>query len=257
MIDVFGGRGCPLVNPMSPFRREGNTASSPPQKEVGRRMRIIMKTLRGSALLSVMLLASVASTGAIHHVTQSGTSFIPANLTIARTDTVIWTWTSLSHTVTNGTGSTDPNVGTLFDVPLNSLNPTFKYVFGTAGTFPYFCRPHELFGMKGTITVTPLTGVEGQTTPAAIMLGQNFPNPFNPSTRITYSLARAGIVLLKIYDLEGRLVETLAEGTRTAGSHEVAWDGRDTTGNAVSSGVYFCKLTASGRSEIRKMVLLR
>jgi len=210
-----------------------------------------------AALASAALLLSLTVSAAVHNVTQSGTSFSPANIAIAETDTVVWIWTSLNHTVTNGTGAADPNAGTLFDAPLNSLNPTFQYAFGTAGTYPYFCRPHELLGMKGTITVEPLTGVEERTAPPEVTLGQNVPNPFNPSTRIRYSLARPASVLLQIYDIEGALVRTLAEGIRAAGSHEVAWDGRNAAGDALSSGVYFCRLEVPGRSEVRKMVLLR
>lgn len=75
-------------------------------------------------------------------------------------DTVTWQWTSFSHTVTNGTGSGDPNVGRRFDGALSSLSPTFSYTFTTAGTVPYFCRPHELMGMSGTVIVQNTSGVD-------------------------------------------------------------------------------------------------
>ncbi|MBM3320089.1 MAG: plastocyanin [Candidatus Eisenbacteria bacterium] len=94
-------------------------------------------------------------------VTTSGTTFVPASITIQLGDTVRWVNGSLSHTVTSGFGSGDPNAGALFDAPLSGLNPEFFYAFSdTAGTYPYFCRPHEIMGMTGTIIVQPnLSGV--------------------------------------------------------------------------------------------------
>ena len=85
-------------------------------------------------------------------VSASGTSFGPSNVTIQAGDAVKWT-SSGSHTVTSGTGSADPNVGLEFDQALSS-GQTFTFVFTTPGVYPYFCRPHESAGMKGTITVT-------------------------------------------------------------------------------------------------------
>lgn len=85
------------------------------------------------------------------HVSTPGTSFSPAQLRIYTGDTVMWT-SSGGHTVTSGTGASDPNVGSMFDHPLPS-GQTFQWVFIKSGTINYFCRPHELMGMKGTITV--------------------------------------------------------------------------------------------------------
>lgn len=86
-------------------------------------------------------------------VSASGTSFSPANFTITVGDAVRWT-ASGSHTVTSGTGSAAANAGDLFDQALNN-GQTFTYTFSTVGSFPYFCRPHEGAGMKGTVTVAP------------------------------------------------------------------------------------------------------
>lgn len=88
-------------------------------------------------------------------VSASGTSFSPANITIEAGDAVKWSSTG-THTVTSGTGSSAPNVGVLFDQSLPS-GQTFTFTFTTPGTYPYFCRPHEGLGMKGTVTVTERT----------------------------------------------------------------------------------------------------
>lgn len=83
------------------------------------------------------------------------------------------------------------------------------------------------------------------------------PNPFNPRTTISCSLAERGEARLRVYDASGRLVRTLAEGPCEAGGHAVTWDGSDHAGRAVASGVYFVRLEAAGTTDARKMVLLK
>jgi plastocyanin len=85
-------------------------------------------------------------------VSASGTSFNPSNVEIHAGDTVRWV-ASGTHTVTSGTGSSDPSAGALFDHPLSS-GQSYSFVFTSPGTFHYFCVPHEQSGMKGTVTVT-------------------------------------------------------------------------------------------------------
>lgn len=88
-------------------------------------------------------------------------------------------------------------------------------------------------------------------------LRQNVPNPFNPSTRIEFSLAAASDVRLDVYDASGRRVRTLVHGRRPAGVHQAVWDGRDAHGCSVASGVYHVRLEAGDSVDLRKMVLLR
>jgi hypothetical protein len=102
-----------------------------------------------------------------------------------------------------------------------------------------------------------VTGDETPKAPAASFLAQNFPNPFNPTTRIAFGLAAPGNVSLRIYDAAGRLVRVLVEGERSAGHYAELWDGRDSSGRAVASGIYFYRLRAGSFSETRKMALLR
>lgn len=91
----------------------------------------------------------------------------------------------------------------------------------------------------------------------AAALGQNTPNPFNPTTMINFSLGAREHVTVSVYDASGRLVRTLLDETRGAGSHDVQWDGRDDAGVTVGSGVYFYRLTAGNHSESKKMVMLK
>ena len=102
-------------------------------------------------LFQVVYLNAVYS--ATYTVTQSGFVFSPKDITISEGDTVKWQWTNGTHTVTSGTGGLDPDAGKLFDAIISTSNPTFEYVFTSPGVVPYFCRPHEAFGMKGTVTV--------------------------------------------------------------------------------------------------------
>ncbi len=95
-------------------------------------------------------------------------------------------------------------------------------------------------------------------TPATpLTLYQNVPNPFNPATSITYYLPVAGRVNLDVFDIAGAQIAKLFDGMQNAGLHTVQWNGRDVGGRAVSSGIYFCRLTFGKESIKRKMVLLR
>ncbi|HUU29412.1 MAG TPA: carboxypeptidase regulatory-like domain-containing protein [archaeon] len=93
--------------------------------------------------------------------------------------------------------------------------------------------------------------------PRAFALGQNSPNPFNPSTTITYSVSEPGQVRLTVYDLRGRNVVTLIDRYHEAGTYNVQWDGRDSKGGKLSSGVYFYRMNAGAFTRVRKMVLLK
>jgi hypothetical protein len=93
--------------------------------------------------------------------------------------------------------------------------------------------------------------------PNTYSLEQNYPNPFNPETRINYSLPEPAYVKLNIYDINGTLVRTLQEGTKSAGRYEAIWDGKNNTGNKVGSGVYFYRIQANSFSQVKKMILLK
>jgi len=89
-------------------------------------------------------------------------------------------------------------------------------------------------------------------------LSQNYPNPFNPDTWIPYQLAEDSEAIISIYNTSGHLVRTLDLGNRKAGSYQVRWDGKDSKGQILASGVYFYVLkTADGFTNTKKMVLLK
>ena len=85
------------------------------------------------------------------------------------------------------------------------------------------------------------------------------PNPANPSATVTFSLASTGQVKLRIYNVGGRLVRTLVDEQleAAAGPYEVVWDGRDDSGRALASGVFFYQLDAPGYTSAKKLILLK
>ncbi len=109
----------------------------------------------------------------------------------------------------------------------------------------------------GLFRIPAPIGVGGTPSVAGFGLRQNYPNPFNPLTSIVFTLDRAGSASLRVFDVSGRLVRTLVDGPLAAGGHTASWDGRDTSGRLVASGVYSYVLESERESAARKMVLLR
>ncbi|MDP2983901.1 MAG: FlgD immunoglobulin-like domain containing protein [Candidatus Latescibacter sp.] len=98
---------------------------------------------------------------------------------------------------------------------------------------------------------------EDSVLPQVIKIIGNSPNPFNPSTTISFLLAVTGKTELAVYSSTGQKVRTLISGDQTAGTHSAVWDGQDDSGKAVSSGVYFSRLTIGNQTATGKMLLLR
>ncbi|MFH1279650.1 MAG: FlgD immunoglobulin-like domain containing protein [Candidatus Eisenbacteria bacterium] len=93
--------------------------------------------------------------------------------------------------------------------------------------------------------------------PASTRLVGARPNPFNPVTTVQFELGREARVQLKVYDVQGRFVRTLADETMSAGGHTVAWDGRDDNGRSVGSGPYFVRMISGSYDTTSKVVLLK
>ncbi|MBK7142370.1 MAG: T9SS type A sorting domain-containing protein [bacterium] len=93
--------------------------------------------------------------------------------------------------------------------------------------------------------------------PIAVALHPNYPNPFNPSTTISFDLPRRSEVTLAIVNILGQEVARLVNGEVSAGTHSVEWDGRDISGEVVASGVYLYRLETDDGVLSRKMLLLK
>jgi hypothetical protein len=128
------------------------------------------------------------------------------------------------------------------------------------GTYTYYAT-----AMFGTTESEPsnsfvhITTPNPENPPAAIeiaLLG-NYPNPFNPSTSISFQLKEAGPVRMDIYNQKGQLLRTLLNATKAPGLHSVTWDGRDAAGNPSASGIYLYRLSAGSYTSTRKMLMLK
>jgi len=93
--------------------------------------------------------------------------------------------------------------------------------------------------------------------PTVTKLTGNYPNPFNPSTTISFSLKEAGHVSVNIYNMRGQLVKTLVNAELDRNFHEFVWDGRDNSGKTTTSGVYFYKMKAQNYNSTKKMILMK
>ena len=94
-------------------------------------------------------------------------------------------------------------------------------------------------------------------TAAPKMLNQNFPNPFNPETTISFDMPKAAPANLSIYNVKGQLVKTLFNGNAAFGRNNMVWNGTDNNGASVTSGLYFYRLSTDGKVETRKMMLMK
>lgn len=100
-------------------------------------------------------------------------------------------------------------------------------------------------------------GIDDEILPTVFSLAQNFPNPFNPSTRISFDLPEQAFATMVVYNLLGQQVNILANDHMNAGRHMLEWNGLDAHGNSVASGVYFYELRAGDFVSKKKMLLLR
>jgi Secretion system C-terminal sorting domain len=147
---------------------------------------------------------------------------------------------------------------------------SFTWIAKDAGTFDISID--QSTGNSGTVTltdanlsqfnVTEVAVNDGEiTTPSSYMLSQNFPNPFNPSTTIRYTIpsvsnGQDNHVTLKVYDVLGNEVTTLVNENKSAGSYEVEFSAKGKN-TELPSGIYFYKLTAGSFSQTNKMILLK
>lgn len=151
-----------------------------------------------------------------------------------------------------GAGSADFGAATLIDhTVMARMDVTASpYVF-------YFVTATDFAGNEGApAVVNTLSGVGG--TPKQYVLSVSaYPNPFNPATTIRYTVPSSGRVTVAVYDARGLPVATLVDEAHEAGGYTVRWNGRDTAGNGVASGVYFSRISHTAGVRTYKMVLLK
>jgi len=91
----------------------------------------------------------------------------------------------------------------------------------------------------------------------SITLMKNFPNPFRDETTISFYLPYSQKATVEIYNIKGQKVKTLVNEKQTTGEHQIIWDGRDSLGKPVSSGIYFYKMKSGRYTSTKKMILMK
>jgi methionine-rich copper-binding protein CopC len=104
---------------------------------------------------------------------------------------------------------------------------------------------------------TDVANDEAAVLPDKYELAQNYPNPFNPNTRVKFSLPELSNVNLTVFNILGQKVKTLVNKQLPAGSYTAAWDGTDSDGKALATGIYLYRLKADNYSASRKMLLVK
>lgn len=130
--------------------------------------------------------------------------------------------------------------------------------YPAANTLYYYLKQIDLSGHTSRSSMIEVVLTPVQVLPTANELHQNFPNPFNPETTISFDLKSATVVELSIYDMAGQHIRTLAGGQAlSAGSYSYLWDGLDDSGAKVGSGVYLYHLKSGEFTSVKKMALLK
>jgi hypothetical protein len=198
------------------------------------------------------------------------------------TEPLNWDWSvdnpdTLNDEGVNGDAAAGDDIWSITLTFPTGSQKRVEYKFGNGGAdndLPYgtnriFFIDDDTYGVGNpqvleTDTFGILTFVEewetsGSMLPEGFSLLPNYPNPFNPETVITYriGLDRPAPVSLMIYNLLGQQVRTLSEGFQAGGEYQLVWDGRDDTGRALSSGIYFVRLQVGSSGQTRKLVLAR
>lgn len=199
-----------------------------------------------------MLVGPAAAT--IHEVRASGLTFTPDDLTINLGDTVRWVRMDGSHTVTSGTPCAPDG---RFDAPLDLNNPTFEFTFTNAATYSYFCTPHCVFGMTGVIRVSDPSALPDSPDRVDAVRLAAWPNPARGSTELRLHLPGAGEVQVLVFDAGGREVARLHDGSLSSGDHQIAWNGKTSSGEDARGGVYFARARGAAGSAGLTLLLLR
>ncbi len=136
---------------------------------------------------------------------------------------------------------------------------TDGYPIGDLNWYTDTAQRWDMTDWPSAISTATSTAVEENigSLPESFSLEQNYPNPFNPVTSIRFSLRNTGKVKLSIYNMLGEEVNTLVDGHKTAGVYKVEWDGTNSAGQKMASGIYFYKLQMGSNVKTKKMVFLK
>ena len=199
--------------------------------------------------------------GLILHTTNGGTTWTTTHTSGPRDELYSVFFTDANNGYVGGWVSSEPCSGLILHTTDGGISWT-RQINGTVGNLEsiYFTDESNGWAVGGISTILHTTNggisfVEEEqisTIPTEFLLSHNYPNPFNPSTKIKYSVPQSSNVVIKVYDILGNEIETLINEEKPAGNYELNW-------NAVNlpSGVYFYQLRAGSFVETKKMILLK
>jgi len=158
--------------------------------------------------------------------------------------------------------SIEPDTGPILEVEVEFsatlTNPSVVFMITAVSAGDVNANPLTIVADNFGQFSGEMVGIDnGDGMPARFALHPNYPNPFNPSTIITYDLALQSDVSLNIYDMRGRMIRNLVGKTQDAGHYLVEWHGNDNSGNNVGAGVYIYRLSAGSRVFSQKMILMK
>ena len=180
----------------------------------------------------------------IHDVSISGGAFNPGTLEISLGDTVKWTNNDSFHRVVSDDGVS-------FESENLSNGDTFEHQFHAVGEFPYHCGVHPSMTSEITVSDQSLDNHD-VSFPDKITINPAYPNPFNPSTNISFSLDQYYNVSVDIYNLRGELVSNLPKRGLVAGNHSVIWNASDQ-----SAGVYLLRVSTDNFTSTQRVMLIK
>ncbi|MCB5267672.1 MAG: C25 family cysteine peptidase [Candidatus Cloacimonetes bacterium] len=147
----------------------------------------------------------------------------------------------------------EPNSSKIFTITFNAGDP----VPAIESEINITSNDPDLPTLSIPITVTPAVANDDNLNPLVTALKGNFPNPFNPTTTIRFSMKEAGAVKVMVYNLKGQLVKNLVDTELSSGNHQIVWDGRDDRGSSVASGIYLYRMESSNFTATNKMMLMK
>lgn len=144
------------------------------------------------------------------------------------------------------------------DIPLDHNLSSLSYNFDIAGQIEIKCKVSDGFVIVSQSWSVHVNPVDNNDHPVYLTnLFKNYPNPFNPETKISYTLSENCENTISIYNIKGQIVKTLLHSWQNKGLYTLVWDGKDTNNKLVSSGIYYCVMKNKNYRKIIKMTLLK
>jgi hypothetical protein len=168
--------------------------------------------------------------------------------------------TSATLTLDDGTGQVLMRIDVSTNIPGQNIPVGRQNIVGCVGQYDYSNPPDGGYQLTPRMIsdFEPASAIDNaENLPLVTGLNQNYPNPFNATTQIMYYLAERGDVRITIYDLLGQRVYEFNQSDVEVGSHSLIWEGTDTDGSPVATGVYFYRLKVGDFSDTRQMLLLK